>query len=75
MGAPGTPRQTGRRVLITLLLLAPFVGLLYPQWYSKVNPQLSGIPFFVWYQFAWLIFGTFLLVVVYLVRGERGERR
>jgi hypothetical protein len=75
MGDRGTPRQAGRWIVISLILLAPFIGLLYPQWYSKVDPQLSGIPFFVWYQFAWLIFGTFLLVVVYLVRGERGERR
>jgi hypothetical protein len=75
MGDRGTPRQAGRWIVISLILLGPFVGLLYPQWYSKVDPQLSGIPFFVWYQFAWLIFGTFLLVVVYLVRGERGERR
>jgi uncharacterized protein DUF3311 len=75
MGDRGTPRQAGRWIVISLILLAPFIGLLYPQWYSKVDPQLSGIPFFVWYQFAWLIFGTVLLVVVYLVRGERGERR
>ena len=73
MSAPGAPRQTVRWVVIALILLAPFVGLLYPKWYSKVTPQLSGIPFFIWYQFAWLIFGTFLLVIVYLVRGERGE--
>jgi Protein of unknown function (DUF3311) len=73
MGAPGTPRHTGRWALISLILIAPFVGLLYPQWYSKVDPQLQGIPFFIWYQFAWLIFGTFLLVVVYLVRGEGGD--
>jgi hypothetical protein len=73
MRASGTPRRTGRWVVIALLLLAPFVGLLYPQMYAKVNPQFEGIPFFIWYQFAWLIFGTFLLVLVYLIRGEGTE--
>ena len=73
MSAPGGGRHTGRWIVISLILLAPFVGLLYPAAYARVNPQLSGIPFFIWYQFAWLIFGTFLLVVVYLVRGEGRE--
>ncbi len=35
-----------------LLLLLPYVGLLYPPIYARVAPELWGIPFFIWYQFA-----------------------
>jgi len=58
---------------LVVLLAAPFVGLLYPPLYAKVDPSLSGIPFFIWYQFAWLIAVTVLLVLVYLLRGEERE--
>ena len=70
MATSPTPRRTVRGVLLAILLLAPFVGLLYPPLYARVTPRLSGIPFFVWYQFAWLIGVTVLLVAVYLLRGE-----
>lgn len=73
MAAPPTPRRTARAVLLAILLLAPFVGLLYPPLYARVSPRLSGVPFFIWYQFAWLIGVTVLLVVVYLLRGEDRE--
>jgi hypothetical protein len=74
MAAPPTPRRTLRGVLLAVLLLAPFAGLLYPPAYAHVAPRLSGIPFFIWYQFAWLIGVTVLLVAVYLLRGEEGGR-
>jgi hypothetical protein len=54
-----------------MLLLLPFVGLLYPQFYARVDPELAGIPFFVWYQFAWVIVASVLTLVVYRLR--RGE--
>ena len=73
MRAPGTPHRSGRWILSTLLLLAPFVGLLATPLYARVDPTLSGVPFFIWYQFAWLIVGTVLLVVVYLLRGDEEE--
>jgi hypothetical protein len=73
MSAPPSPRRTVRRVLLAILLLAPFVGLLDPPIYARVSPRLSGIPFFIWYQFAWLIGVTVLLVAVYLLRGEESE--
>ena len=37
-----------------LLLLLPFIGLLYPPLYATEDPQLFGFPFFYWYQFAWV---------------------
>ena len=53
-----------------LLLLVPFVGTLYPEWYSRQQPELSGIPFFIWYQFAMILAGVAILLGVYLLQGE-----
>jgi Protein of unknown function (DUF3311) len=36
------------------LLLVPLVGLLIPPIYNQVDPELFGIPFFYWYQLAWV---------------------
>ena len=44
---------TGSR-LWYLLLLAPFVGLLWVPFYADAYPRLFGFPFFYWYQFAWV---------------------
>ena len=44
---------TGSR-LWYLLLLAPFVGLLWVPFYADSHPRLFGFPFFYWYQFAWV---------------------
>ncbi len=51
-----------------LFLLLPFVGLLYPPWYAHESPALAGIPFFVWYQFAWVIAGALCTGLAYLLR-------
>jgi hypothetical protein len=61
-----------RRDLVLVLLVLPFVFLLIPQIYNRTDPQLFGIPFFVWYQFAWVIGGSLITFVVYRVReGDR----
>jgi hypothetical protein len=46
------PRPVAR--LWYLLLLLPFVGLLWVPFYAKHDPELFGLPFFYWYQFAWV---------------------
>ena len=50
------------------LLLIPFVALLYPPFYTSIVPTLWGIPFFLWYQFLWVILGSAVTIVVYLLR-------
>jgi hypothetical protein len=37
-----------------LLLLVPFIGLLWVPFYADDTPELFGFPFFYWYQFAWV---------------------
>jgi hypothetical protein len=48
-----------------LLLALPFVGLLYPPLYAKVDPTLFGFPFFYWYQLAWVPVTAALTWTVY----------
>ncbi len=61
------PRGRGRNWAL-LLLVPPYVGLLYVPFYARVTPELWGIPFFVWYQFAWIVLGSFLTFLVYAIR-------
>ena len=37
-----------------ILLLTPFVGVLWVPFFNRVNPEVWGIPFFFWYQFLWV---------------------
>ena len=48
------------------LLALPILGLLYPPLYATHDPELAGIPFFYWYQFAWVLVSAVLTLVVYL---------
>jgi hypothetical protein len=64
-------RGTGR--WSHLLLLLPFVGLLCPPLYARVEPRLSGVPFFIWYQFAWIAGAALVMIVAYRLIGDRGD--
>jgi Protein of unknown function (DUF3311) len=55
-----------------LLLLLPFVGLLYPPLYATDDPELFGFPFFYWYQFAWVPLASILTWIVYHQTRTRG---
>jgi hypothetical protein len=48
-----------------LLLLLPYVGLLWLPFYAKAEPRLWGFPFFYWYQFLWVFITMFLIEFVY----------
>jgi hypothetical protein len=52
-----------------LLLLLPFVGLLWVPFYNGLTPELFGFPFFYWYQLMWVPITSLLLWIVY--RGKR----
>jgi len=50
--------------------LIPFIALLWPPFYAMDQPELSGIPFFYWYQFLWLLLTAILTAIIYgLTRG------
>jgi SSS family solute:Na+ symporter len=53
-----------------ILLLIPFVALLLPGTYARMEPMLLGFPFFYWYQILWVALGAMLTgTVFWLQRG------
>ncbi len=65
----------GRRVLTRLLLLIPFAALIWVPSYNRIEPELAGIPFFYWYQLAWIIISAGLVLAVYLIDIGSERRR
>ena len=48
-----------------LLFLVEAAVALWPPLYNRVDPTLFGIPFFYWFQLAWVIVSAVLTAVVY----------
>jgi Protein of unknown function (DUF3311) len=61
------PAQAGVRPMWILLLL-PFIGLLWVPFYNFQEPALFGFPFFYWYQLAWVPISSLLIWLVYRSR-------
>ena len=58
-----TPTSTHSRWW-SLLLLIPFVALLWVPFYNRLDPAIFGIPFFYWYQFVWVILTSVIILFV-----------
>ncbi|MFE9439275.1 DUF3311 domain-containing protein [Streptomyces sp. NPDC006602] len=67
------PVLTPVRVVIALCLFAPFVAMLWVGSYAKVDPAFIGIPFFYWYQMAWVLISTALTMTAYKL-WQRDQR-
>lgn len=63
MSSESVPR--GTRAAGTLLLLIPYVALLWLPFYNDTRPSLMGFPFFYWYQLLWVPLTSLILYVVY----------
>ena len=63
------PRRRSRR--FGWLLLIPLVATLIPEIYDRVSPSIGGMPFFYWYQLAWVLGGVICTYAVY--RATRGR--
>jgi hypothetical protein len=57
------------RSWLRLLLLIPFIVLLWPPFYNFEQPELIGIPFFYWFQLLMVIVTAMLTAVVYLLKA------
>jgi hypothetical protein len=65
----GGERQSGwsRWYLLFLIQLAAVV---WPPFYNRVEPSWIGMPFFYWYQLAWVIVGALLTAIVYFTTDD-----
>jgi hypothetical protein len=63
-------RVPARRSWAYLVLLPPFMGLLWVPFYNFRDPVLFGLPFFYWYQFAWIPITIVLTWLAYRVVGH-----
>jgi hypothetical protein len=57
-----------------LLLLVPFVGLLWVPIYNRIEPKVFGIPFFYWYQFLWVLLTSLLIYAVHVLTDDVPEQ-
>jgi Protein of unknown function (DUF3311) len=69
-----TPSTSRLRYLPRLLLLIPFAALIWVPFYNRVEPELAGVPFFYWYQLAWILIGAALVFLVYLIETALTHR-
>jgi hypothetical protein len=42
--------------------------------YNRIEPALGDIPFFYWYQLAWILIGAVLVLVVFLIESAITRR-
>ena len=76
--AVGNGRRAALRVgplkaVAFVLLLGECLVILVPSVYGRDAPRLAGIPFFYWFQLAWIIVGMIVTGIAYLL-WQRAER-
>lgn len=60
-----TRSERRNRRWLRLLLIIPFIALLFPPFYNFRTPEFIGIPFFYWYQLMWIIITAIITAVIY----------
>ncbi|WP_072843212.1 DUF3311 domain-containing protein [Rhodococcus tukisamuensis] len=48
------PADKALLAVAAVLLALPLVAILWVPFYARKDPELGGVPFFFWYQFAWV---------------------
>ncbi|MDE2135567.1 MAG: DUF3311 domain-containing protein [Alphaproteobacteria bacterium] len=66
----GRPRRRARAY--HLLLLVPLLVLWVP-FYDRAEPALAGVPFFYWFQTAWIAVTVLLILIVYVLDRRTGS--
>lgn len=65
------PTDNRPRYQWLILLLLPFIGLLWVPAYNRVDPMVWGIPFFFWCQFLWVLLSAAITAIVYVKAEPR----
>ncbi len=53
-----------------LLLLIPFLAVLWVGSYDAASPSWGGFPFFYWYQLLWIPISAALTLIVYFLKRD-----
>ena len=61
----------GAGILIAIAIIVPLIVPLY----AFAKPALWGIPFFYWYQLAWVFIAAGLLAIAYVIMRKEDRRR
>lgn len=62
-----SPTRSRRRSWLLILLIIPFIILLYPPFYNRIDPTFIGMPFFYWFPLAMVIVTAILTGALYLL--------
>lgn len=69
------PPSPNRLTFWHLLLLIPYVAVLWVPFYNAVEPRVFGFPFFYLYQLAWVVISSVITGIVYLAtRSDHAPR-
>ncbi len=73
---PRPPLPTTTKILLAALLAVPIVVPLVVPLYDRESPELGGVPFFFWFQFALIPVAAIMTSAAYLVvtRHEKKSR-
>jgi hypothetical protein len=63
-------KRKGFRPLYLLLLL-PYIAMMWVPFYNRIEPEIAGVPFFYWYQLVWIVLGAAVMLPLYFSE-ERG---
>jgi hypothetical protein len=56
-----------KRHWLRILLILPFISMLWVSSYNRLTPELFGFPFYYWYQLLWVIVSAVIAGIVYKV--------
>ncbi len=66
--APQAKRQRGLLAYWPrFLFVIPVLVIMSVPFYNRAEPSLGGVPFFYWYQLAWILIGAAIVLIVYLL--------
>lgn len=62
-------RPLGRVHWTRVLLILPFIAVLWVPFYNRLEPMLLGMPFFYWYQLLWILLCAVVVGIVYVAEN------
>ncbi len=65
--ASQSPTQRRRRSWLLILLIIPFIVLLYPPFYNFQDPTFIGMPFLYWFPLLMIILTAILTAALYFL--------